>query len=176
MKDELVAGVMQQMLPYLDNAQLKQLRLVMEHTLFHYDISDSTAKPEEDDSGVLVASFIAAKRIEGCSEKTLKYYQTTIDAMVSSLGKNVRHILTEDLRGYLTEYQGKHQSSRVTIDNIRRILSSFFAWLEDEDYIIKSPVRRIHKVKNCQQYQGDLLGRGTGKKCGITARNCGIWR
>ena len=67
--------------------------------------------------------------------------------MVSSLGKNVRHILTEDLRGYLTEYQGKHQSSRVTIDNIRRILSSFFSWLEDEDYIIKSPVRRIHKVK-----------------------------
>lgn len=147
MKDELVAEVMQQMLPYLDNAQLKQLRLVMEHTLFHYDISDSTAKPEEDDSGVLVASFIAAKRIEGCSEKTLKYYQTTIDAMVTSLGKNARHILTEDLRGYLTEYQSKHQSSRVTIDNIRRILSSFFSWLEDEDYIIKSPVRRIHKVK-----------------------------
>ena len=147
MKDELVAEVMQQMLPYLDNAQLKQLRQVMEHTLFHYDISDSTVKPEEDDSETLVASFIAAKRIEGCSEKTLKYYQTTIDAMASSLGKNVRHILTEDLRGYLTEYQGKHQSSRVTIDNIRRILSSFFSWLEDEDYIVKSPVRRIHKVK-----------------------------
>ena len=69
MKDELVAEVMQQMLPYLDNAQLKQLRLVMEHTLFHYDISDIAAKAEEDDSGVLVASFISAKRIEGCSEK-----------------------------------------------------------------------------------------------------------
>ena len=91
--------------------------------------------------------FIAAKRIEGCSEKTLKYYQTTIDAMVSSLGKNVRHILTEDLRTYLPEYQRRNQSSRVTIDSIRRILSSFFSWLEDEDYIIKSPVRRIHKVK-----------------------------
>ena len=91
--------------------------------------------------------FIAAKRIEGCPEKTLKYYQTTIDAMVSSLGKNVRHILTEDLRTYLTEYQSRNQLSRVTIDNIRRILSGFFSWLEDEDYIIKSPVRRIHKVK-----------------------------
>lgn len=129
MKDELVAKVMQQMLPYLDNAQLKQLRMVMEHTLFHYDISDSKAKPEEDDSETLVASFIAAKRIEGCSEKTLKYYQTTIDAMVSSLGKNVRHILTEDLRGYLTKYQ-------------------------DEDYIIKSPVRRIHKVKTASSIKG----------------------
>lgn len=147
MKDELVAEVIQQMLSYLDNVQLKQLRQVMEHTLFHYEVSGSTATPGEDDSGVLVASFIAAKRIEGCSEKTLKYYQTTIDAMVSYLGKNVRHILTEDLRVYLTEYQGKRQSSRVTIDNIRRILSSFFSWLEDEDYINKSPVRRIHKVK-----------------------------
>lgn len=147
MKDELMAEVIQQMLSYLDNAQLKQLRQVMEHTLFHYDVSTSVVKQEEDDSRVLLAMFIAAKRVEGCSEKTLKYYQTTIDAMIASLNKNVRHILTEDLRTYLTVYQSRNQSGRVTIDNIRRILSSFFAWLEDEDYIIKSPVRRIHKVK-----------------------------
>ena len=147
MKEELMTDVMQQMLPYLDNAQLKQLRQVMEQTLFYYEITRTEVKAEENDSDDLIGMFIAAKRIEGCSEKTLKYYQTTIDAMVSSLGKNVRHILTEDLRLYLTEYQSKNQSSRVTIDNIRRILSSFFSWLEDEDYIIKSPVRRIHKVK-----------------------------
>ena len=147
MKHELATEVMQQMLPYLDNAQLKQLRQVLEQTLFHYEVTGSIVKPEEDDSNELVMMFIAAKRIEGCSEKTLKYYQTTINAMLSSLPKNVRHILTEDLRTYLTEYQSKNQSSRVTIDNIRRILSSFFSWLEDEDYIIKSPVRRIHKVK-----------------------------
>lgn len=147
MKEELITGVMQQMLPYLDNVQLKQLRQVMEQTLFHYEVICAEVKPEKDDSNDLIAMFIAAKRIEGCSEKTLKYYQTTIDAMVTSLEKNVRQILTEDLRIYLTDYQEKHQSSRVTIDNIRRILSSFFSWLEDEDYIIKSPVRRIHKVK-----------------------------
>ena len=135
------------MLPHLDNAQLKQLRQVMEQTLVHYEVTGTKVKPEEDDSANLIARFIAAKQIEGCSKKTLKYYQTTIDAMVASLGKNVRHILTEDLRTYLTEYQSKNQLSRVTIDNIRRILSSFFSWLEDEDYIIKSPVRRIHKVK-----------------------------
>ncbi len=138
---------MQQMLPYLDNAQLKQLKQVMEQTLFHYEVIGAKVKPEEDNSNDLIAMFIAAKRIEGCSGKTLKYYRTTIDAMVSSLGKSVRHILTEDLRTYLTEYQSKNQSSRITIDNIRRILSSFFSWLEDEDYIVKSPVRRIHKVK-----------------------------
>lgn len=147
MMQELMMEVMQKMLPYLDNAQLKQLRQVMERTFFHYEVTNSEVKPEEDDSGKLIAMFIAAKRIEGCSEKTLKYYQTTIDAMVVALGKNVRHILTEDLRNYLTDYQNINSSSRVTIDNIRRILSSFFSWLEDEDYIIKSPVRRIHKVK-----------------------------
>ena len=147
MKEELVTNIMQQMLPYLDNAQLKQLKQVMEQTLFHYEVTSTEIRPEKGDSNDLIAMFIAAKRIEGCSEKTLKYYQTTINAMVFSLGKNVRSILTEDLRTYLTDYQNKHQSSRVTIDNIRRILSSFFSWLEDEDYIIKSPVRRIHKVK-----------------------------
>ena len=147
MKEELMTEVMQHMLSYLDNAQMKQLRQVMEHALCRYNVTELEMKQEEDDSNNLIARFIAAKRIEGCSEKTLKYYQTTIDAMVASLGKNVRHIHTEDLRTYLTEYQSKKQSSRVTIDNIRRILSSFFSWLEDEDYIIKSPVRRIHKVK-----------------------------
>ncbi len=147
MKEELMTEVIQQMLPYLDNAQLKQLKNVMKHTLFHYEITGANVKQEWDDSKDLIAKFILAKRIEGCSEKTLKYYQTTIDAMLLSLDKSVRHILTEDLRNYLSEYQSKNQSSKVTIDNIRRILSSFFSWLEDEDYIVKSPVRRIHKVK-----------------------------
>ena len=102
---------------------------------------------EDGDQDELVKKFLAAKRIEGCSEKTLKYYQTTIEAMFNEIPKGARHIQTDDLRSYLTEYQSKNGSSRVTIDNIRRILSSFFSWLEDENYILKSPVRRIHKVK-----------------------------
>jgi len=147
MKEKFVTEVMQEMLPYLDNAQMKHLRDAIGQVLFHYEIAESKVSPEEDNSGKLIEMFITAKRIEGCSEKTLKYYQTTIEAMVSSIGKNVRHISTEDLRMYLTEYQNRNGSGRVTIDNIRRVLSSFFSWLEDEDYIIKSPVRRIHKVK-----------------------------
>ena len=147
MKDELTAELMQQMLPYLDNVQMKRLKQVIEKTLLYYEVSKGEVKPEKDDSNDLVVKFLAAKRIEGCSEKTLKYYQTTINAMISVIDKNVRSIQTEELRTYLTEYQSKKHSSRVTIDNIRRILSSFFSWLEDEDYIIKSPVRRIHKVK-----------------------------
>ncbi len=147
MKQKMISEVLQQMLPYLDNAQLKHLHRVMEQTLSRFDIAGALEQPEDDNSDELITMFIAAKRVEGCSEKTLSYYQTTIDKMVSALGKSVQHILTEDLRSYLTEYQNRYHSSRVTIDNIRRILSSFFSWLEDEDYIIKSPVRRIHKVK-----------------------------
>ena len=97
MKEELITGVMQQMLPYLDNAQLKQLKQVLEQLLFHYKVTDVEVKKAEDDSGELMAMFIATKRIEGCSEKTLKYYQTMIGAMITFLGKNVRRILTEGL-------------------------------------------------------------------------------
>ena len=148
MKQDFITEVMTQMLPYLNNAQLQRLKEVMDETLQAYELSERGAETqEEDDSRELIALFLAAKRIEGCSEKTLSYYEATIEKMVVSLDKNVRSIQTQDLRDYLTQYQAKRRSSRVTIDNMRRILSSFFAWLEDEDYTIKSPVRRIHKIK-----------------------------
>lgn len=147
MKQQIISEVMQQMLPHLDNAQMQQLQKVLENTLFDCKITAQTEKKDTNDNPKLIDAFVSAKRIEGCSEKTLKYYRTTIETMVTSIDKGIRHIQTEDLRSYLTDYQSKNQSSRVTIDNIRRILSSFFSWLEDEDYILKSPVRRIHKVK-----------------------------
>ena len=146
MKQKIMEEIMQQMLPHLDNAQLQKLEEVLEHSLFMYEISSKYTETE-DDSQKLIDAFVYAKRIEGCSEKTLKYYRTTIETMTEAIDKGVRHMQTDDLRAYLTEYQEKHGSSRVTIDNIRRILSSFFSWLEDEDHILKSPVRRIHKVK-----------------------------
>ena len=147
MRKELTADVMQRMLPYLDNAQMKQLEQAMENVLQNYEITGIDTGFAEDDNQTLLDAFLSSKRIEGCSEKTLKYYRTTLETMLASLGKNVRRVFTEDLRNYLTEYQNRNQCSKVSIDNIRRILSSFFAWLEDEDYIVKSPVRRIHKVK-----------------------------
>ena len=147
MKQQIITEVMQQMLPYLDNAQMQQLQKVLVHALFGCEITGQTEKKDTENNPKLIEAFVAAKRIEGCSEKTLTYYRTTIEAMVAVVDKGIRHIQTEDLRSYLTEYQSKSHASRVTIDNIRRILSSFFSWLEDEDYILKSPVRRIHKVK-----------------------------
>lgn len=147
MKQQIISEVMQQMLLYLDNSQKQHLQKVLENTLFGCEITIQIEKKDIEDNSKLIKSFISAKRIEGCSAKTLKYYHTTIETMVTSIDKGIRHIQTEDLRTYLTDYQSRNQSSRVTIDNIRRILSSFFSWLEDEDYILKSPVRRIHKVK-----------------------------
>ena len=102
---------------------------------------------EENTKHDMLPLFIAAKRVEGCSEKSLRYYESTIRNMLEAINKPECQISTEDLRGYLDTYQRRGTVSKVTLDNVRRILSSFFAWLEDEDYIVKSPVRRIHKVK-----------------------------
>lgn len=149
MKKQLIQEVQRQMLPFLNNAQLKQLQSVLEGVLSGVELSYSAGMVESAKVDTVVC-FINAKRIEGCSEKTLSYYRQTIVSMLSGIDKEPQEIVTEDLRKYLTEYQTNRKSSKVTIDNIRRILSSYFSWLEDEDYIVKSPVRRIHKVKTAK--------------------------
>ena len=150
MKQQLINSIMQQMLKTLNNAQSIELQRVLHQELAKvefvgYECSEGEIAGNNDE---LVDVFLAAKRIEGCSEKSLKYYKATIDTMISAVKKRIQEIDTNDLRTYLTEYQKEKNLSKVTIDNIRRILSSFFSWLEDEDYILKSPVRRIHKVKS----------------------------
>ncbi len=147
MKDALTKDVLTKMLPFMDNEQAMRLKSVMNDVLLKYEITEVASISAESTNEQMVTKFIEAKRIEGCSEKTLVYYRKTIDTMLDDVGKEVIHIVTEDLRSYLTRYQESKQLSRVTVDNVRRILSSFFSWLEDEDYILKSPVRRIHKVK-----------------------------
>ena len=146
MKQDLIKDVVQGMLPYLNNAQSEKLQEILIYALAKYEITENQNKENKSEQN-FVDLFLSAKRIEGCSEKSLKYYKATIEAMLNKLNKDVKHIVTDDIRGYLTDYQEKKKSSKVTIDNIRRILSSFFSWLEDEDYILKSPVRRIHRVK-----------------------------
>ena len=91
--------------------------------------------------------FLDAKKIEGCSERTLKYYQVTIEHLLSNIQTPIRKITTDELRGYLVNYQKINNCSKVTVDNVRRNISSFFSWLEEEDFILKSPMRRIHKIK-----------------------------
>ena len=146
MVEQITTQIVQGMLGKLNNAQLQELRTVVERTLLSVDMF-SRKEFQEDNSIALLNTFISSKRIEGCSEKSLSYYQKTIETMLERVSKPVQCMGTNDLRDYLTAYQQEKRSSKVTIDNIRRILSSFFSWLEDEDYIIKSPIRRIHKIK-----------------------------
>ena len=149
MKEKVIKEIEQKMASILNNEQKEKLKEVLLYTFYNIEVTSIKDELVEDTIDY-AKMFIAAKRIEGCSERTLNYYETTIKTMIDKLSKKVNSIETEDLRNYLSEYQAKNNCSKVTIDNVRRILSSFFAWLEDEDYIMKSPVRRIHKVKATQ--------------------------
>jgi len=149
MKDKLITQIQANMAPILNLAQLEELRRVLTNVFHNKEITEKKDPEllENKENNGLLDVFMVAKRIEGCSEKSLKYYEATIRHMFGGVDKPVREISTDDLRGYLTDYQKVRNSSKVTIDNMRRIFSSFFRWLEDEDYILKSPVRRIRKVK-----------------------------
>lgn len=145
MYQQIIEKIEQSMLPYLNNEQLEALHSSLEYHLRDYEEANSTENHED-----LITVFLAAKRVEGCSQKTALYYESTLRNVLLKIGKPIKQVTTDDLRCYLDAYQNEHKISKVTIDNIRRILSTFFAWLEDESYIIKSPVRRIHKVKTCK--------------------------
>lgn len=153
MKNQVITEITRQMLPYLDNAQMEHLQEVLQHCLWNIEITSSGKSNElfvRETNEEMLEMFLSAKRVEGCSEKTLRYYETSLLRMFSEVDMHVTKMKTDDLRNYLSEYQQRTQCSRGNIDNIRRILSSFFAWLEDENYILKSPVRRIHKIRSCK--------------------------
>ncbi len=148
MKNSVILKIEQAMLPTLNNAQMKQLHEVLTHVLWDIDIAAGAgAAAQQVSNNELMESFLAAKRVEGCSEKTLKYYRATINHLLLKITLHLTEVTTDDLRQYLADYQQGSTCTKGNIDNIRRILSSFFAWLEDENYILKSPVRRIHKIK-----------------------------
>jgi len=151
MKETVIREIEQAMLPFLDNAQLKSLHSALNNVLWNKNITiaDPSTVEEPNDMGLLDL-FISSKKVEGCSDKTLRYYRVTIAKMLTSINIGVTHITTDVLRGYLANYEQESDCSKVNIDNIRRILSSFFSWLEDENYILKSPVRRIHRIRTAK--------------------------
>ncbi len=136
-----INSVLAEMQAILEPYQLKRLMTALKHAL----------GPKQPSTGQdLLALFLTAKEVEGCSQKTLRYYEDTLTRALATLDKPISMIESDDLRQYLNDYEATRRTSKVTIDNIRRIMSSFFSWLEDEDYIVKSPVRRIHRVKTAQ--------------------------
>lgn len=137
----IINSVLAEMQPILKASQLKRLK----------DALDRAFEPKQNETNeTLLQTFLTAKEVEGCSAKTLQYYDDTLVRALAMIGKPIGAIESDDLRRYLNDYETTRHTSKVTIDNIRRIMSSFFSWLEDEDYIVKSPVRRIHRVRTAQ--------------------------
>ena len=139
--ETVINSVLAEMQPILKASQLKRLKVVLKHAF--------EAKQYETNETLLQA-FLTAKGVEGCSPKTLQYYEDTLARVLATIDKPIAAIESDDLRQYLNDYEITRHTRKVIIDNIRRIMSSFFSWLEDEDYIVKSPVRRIHRVKTAQ--------------------------
>ena len=146
MKEQLIDNVLSAMQGVLDCRQMKLLKVTLQEQMRGVSVCQ-TETPSAEDNLLVLDSFISAKRIEGCSDRSMRYYRTTIEQFLLAVSLPITQIATAQIRGYLVRYQSERQCSKITIDNMRRILSSFFAWLEDEDYIVKSPVRRIHTVK-----------------------------
>ena len=138
----VVDEIIREMLPYLDNSQLTLLKNVLNRHL-----SDLRCEDSSETNDQLLEHFLSSKRVEGCSEKTIHYYRCTLQKMFKNVKYHVSQMQTETVRKYLSDYQQKGNCSKSNIDNIRRILSSFFTWLEDENIILKNPVRRIHKIR-----------------------------
>lgn len=143
--EEKLVKILNEMADYLNISQMKKLQ----ETLLKH-LAENEAKTEEIPNIEYLKMFIDAKQIEGCSERTLQYYRVTIEHMLGSIDTPIRKITTDEIRGYLVDYQKVNNCSKVTVDNVRRNMSSFFSWLEEEDYILKSPMRRIHKIKTKQ--------------------------
>lgn len=135
-------NIMNEMAEYLSISQLKKLQEVLLK-----EFSNQRAQRETIANADYLKLFLDAKKIEGCSDRTLKYYRATIEHLLTHISTPVRKITTDEVRSYLVNYQQINNCSKVTVDNLRRNISSFFSWLEEEDYILKSPMRRIHKIK-----------------------------
>ncbi|MCR5798559.1 MAG: tyrosine-type recombinase/integrase [Lachnospiraceae bacterium] len=142
MNEETINHVLWKMSDHLDNSQMVKLRSTLEESL-QGEEEDTPEKSSEE----LLDLFLTTKRLEGRSEKTLRQYRITLSKLFECVGKNVCVMNTEDIRVFLMRYQAERAVTKATIDNIRRTLSSYFKWLEDENYIYKSPMRRIHKIK-----------------------------
>ena len=147
--DDKLVNILNEMAGYLSISQMKKLQEVLLKNL-----SDDKAKQKDISNSEYLKLFLAAKSIEGCSERTLQYYRVTVEHLLRHVLMPIRKITTDEIREYLVNYQRVNNCSKVTVDNVRRNISSFFSWLEEEDYILKSPMRRIHKIKTKQQVKG----------------------
>ena len=143
--EEKLVSILNEMADYLSISQMKKLQEVLLDNLTEETVHKEVIPNEE-----YLKMFLAAKKIEGCSKRTLQYYRVTVERLIAHISTPIRRITTDEIREYLVKYQQVNDCSKVTVDNVRRNISSFFSWLEEEDHILKSPMRRIHKIKTKQ--------------------------
>lgn len=141
--EETLVSILNEMAEYLSVPQMKKLQ----ETLLKFLGNGETAQRNTSTNEEYLTMFLNAKKLEGCSERTLSYYQVTVQHFFTVIKTPVRRITTDEVRQYLVDYQKRNNCSKVTVDNVRRNISSFFSWLEEEDCILKSPMRRVHKIK-----------------------------
>ena len=153
MKEKLILEISNAMAEILSVEQLAKLNGVLLKSISKYTVSmgEEQAPSLATSNETLLKAFLSAKQVEGCSQHTIRYYGNTIKLLADNMPMRFTDYTTEDIRAYLAVFQQKHNATKVTVDNVRRIFSSFFSWLEEEDFILKNPVRRIHKVKTGTQ-------------------------
>ena len=135
-----VRAVESMMREHLSSDQMHTLRDALETVFMPSDAGQL-------DNERYIAMFIDAKRVENLSARTLEYYESTLRRDVAYIGKPVRFVDANDVRRCLAWLLVDRGCSPTTVNNDRRILSTFFQWLEDEDIIRKSPVKRTKALK-----------------------------
>ena len=118
MKDKIIREIEQSMLPHLNNAQMQQLRMALEHAFYNKSVSEldpSEAITDDSNDLALLNMFLAAKKVEGCSEKTIRYYGNTLTKMLNALDVRIAHITTDDLRTILHFISKKQRAARQTL-------------------------------------------------------------
>lgn len=129
---------------------IPDLTLYSKHALFPEEMYTSDMTEEEKRTGskyLILKDFLLAKKLEGCSNTTIKYYYDILFHFIMSINKDIHELTTTDVRSYLNLYNETHNIKNGSLDNMRRIFSSFFEWLLQEDYISRNPVKKIKRIK-----------------------------
>lgn len=152
-KLNIVRRIIEDMKPYLNQRQITELNQSLMFNLEDVELVHKEKPFDEDykkENKRLFESFLDSKKLEGRSDNTLHYYRTTLEKLLASFDKPLQNVTTNDIREWLLLYK-ETGVSNTTVNNVRRIFSSFFGWLEAEEYILRDPMRRIHRVK--EEYQ-----------------------
>lgn len=146
---DIVNNIMEGMRELVSGCVANQLEELLLAELNKYEVQERTTDivVRDGTSEGLLRKFLATKRVEGKSENTLEYYSRTLQIFLLELDRRLYEVTAFDLRYYLAAYKEKKKVGNRTLDNMRKVLSSFFGWLADEGFIPKNPCRSLKQIK-----------------------------